>query len=215
MRKNGMQQLRTSASATIFTSGASPSALPSKDTVHGREVQASAAQQPATHAQQPSVPLLDTGLTCHFPPKCSMHTLPSPRLRYSTRPSSPFSSVGSNTPLMRAAWTPVAPLMNKGSARALSWATALASAAACSALCAKTNTSQRKQCAGGGGGGRAAGSSQPDAPLQHPPPSSQAARLQALCRRKTPSMGVKCRLQLRSRLQPTPSNPPCLCSTQV
>ena len=82
-----------------------------------------------------------------------MHTLPSPRLRYSTRPSSPFSSVGSNTPLMAAACTSVAPLMNKRLARALSWATALASAAACSAPCAKTKTSQRKQCAGGGGGG--------------------------------------------------------------
>ena len=56
------------------------------------------------------------------------------------------------------------------------------------------------------GGGRAGGSSQPDAPLQHQPPSSQAARLYAFCCRKKPSMCAKCRLQLRSRLQRTPCN---------
>ena len=48
--QDGMQQLRTSASATIFISGASAHALPSKVTVHGREVQASAAQPPLTFA---------------------------------------------------------------------------------------------------------------------------------------------------------------------
>ncbi len=211
---DGMQQLHTSASVTIFTRGASENVLPSKETLHWREVQASGAQPPATYALDLVVPLLDTALTRHCPTECSMHMPLSPRLAYTTRPSAPFSCVGSKKPLIEAAKTPVAPLMNTGTARALSAATALASAAACSAPCEKTKSSERKQRKASGEGGygvRAGSSSQPDAALQHQPPSSQEVRLKTFCRRKKPSTGVKCRLQLRSRPQHTRGNKPCLC----
>ena len=192
----------------------------SKETIHCREVQASAAQPPSTFAKQLSVPLLDTGLICHIPAMCSMHMLLSPRFTYSTRPSAPFSCVGSKSPLIPAALKPVAPLMNNGTASALSAATALASAAVCSSFCAKNKINDRRV---GGRGREGCGgvrvhegsSSKPDVALQHQPPSLHEVRLKTFCCRQKPSTGVKYRLQLRSHLDKKRRNNPCLCMTHV
>jgi hypothetical protein len=69
----------------------------------------------------------NTNLSCHMPPRCSMHMEASPFLRYKMRPSSPLSCVGEYGPLMQAAKGPLAPLMKMTVALELPSAIAAAS----------------------------------------------------------------------------------------
>ena len=66
----------------IFTLGCSMSGCSGtpSSTFHTREVQSSNAHPPETLALYAALPLFETSLTSHVPPRCSIHTLGSPRL---------------------------------------------------------------------------------------------------------------------------------------
>jgi hypothetical protein len=143
-----------------------------------------------------------------------MQQLASPRLLSTTRPSKLVCCVGSKKPLILSAKRPVAPLMNTGPARALSPATARATAVAWLAPCAFKRVTWHN-------GGRAhahSSSRSPVVPLRSQSPSSRSvdpSNRQNLVFPSPLSMCVKLKPPMQSHLEPKPCIFPCPCLAQV